>query len=136
MKTQRPTSGNKWNDHYAQKARKENFPARSVYKLEEMQKKYKTQLNSVKNNREFEALNKELEIAGLEILAAEKRIKEAHFHIDAKKDGLEKVKETIASLKKDLDFKKKELKTIVNDTEAAARGLSQAGQVGGRVNGE
>ncbi|MES2616260.1 MAG: C4-type zinc ribbon domain-containing protein [Bacteroidota bacterium] len=96
-----------------------------IKQFEEMQKKYKTQLNSVKNNREFEALNKELEIAGLEILAAEKRIKEAHFHIDAKKDGLEKVKETIASLKKDLDFKKKELKTIVNDTEAEEKTLQK-----------
>jgi len=30
----------KWNDHYSRKAKKERFPARSVYKLEEMQKKY------------------------------------------------------------------------------------------------
>jgi 23S rRNA (uridine2552-2'-O)-methyltransferase len=41
VKTQRPASKNKWNDHYAQKARRENFPARSVYKLEEMQQKYR-----------------------------------------------------------------------------------------------
>lgn len=31
---------NKWEDHYARKARKENRPARSVYKLEEIQSKY------------------------------------------------------------------------------------------------
>ncbi len=31
----------KINDHYSQKAKKENYPARSVYKLEEIQKKYK-----------------------------------------------------------------------------------------------
>ncbi|MCP4372666.1 MAG: RlmE family RNA methyltransferase [Deltaproteobacteria bacterium] len=30
----------KWNDHYSRKAKKERFPARSVYKLEEMQQKY------------------------------------------------------------------------------------------------
>ncbi|MCP4368573.1 MAG: RlmE family RNA methyltransferase [Deltaproteobacteria bacterium] len=30
----------KWSDHYSRKAKKERFPARSVYKLEEMQKKY------------------------------------------------------------------------------------------------
>jgi len=30
-----------WNDHYARRAKKEKFPARSVYKLKEMQQKYK-----------------------------------------------------------------------------------------------
>ena len=30
----------KWNDHYSHKAKKERFPARSVYKLQEMQQKY------------------------------------------------------------------------------------------------
>jgi 23S rRNA (uridine2552-2'-O)-methyltransferase len=30
----------KWGDHYSLQAKKENFPARSVYKLEEIQKKY------------------------------------------------------------------------------------------------
>ncbi|HAY39123.1 MAG TPA: 50S rRNA methyltransferase [Desulfobacteraceae bacterium] len=29
-----------WQDHYTQQAKKERFPARSVYKLEEIQKKY------------------------------------------------------------------------------------------------
>lgn len=35
----------KWNDHYSRKAKKERFPARSVYKLQEMQQKY----NLIKN---------------------------------------------------------------------------------------
>ena len=30
-----------WQDHYSQQAKKERFPARSVYKLEEIQKKYR-----------------------------------------------------------------------------------------------
>ncbi len=30
---------NRWADHYAEKAKKENFPARSVYKLQEIQQK-------------------------------------------------------------------------------------------------
>jgi len=32
---------NRWEDHYARKAKKEQFPARSVYKLEETQKKHR-----------------------------------------------------------------------------------------------
>jgi 23S rRNA (uridine2552-2'-O)-methyltransferase len=31
---------NKWEDHFTRKARVENYPARSVYKLEEIQKKF------------------------------------------------------------------------------------------------
>ena len=31
---------NRWQDHYSQRAKKERFPARSVYKLKEIQKKY------------------------------------------------------------------------------------------------
>ncbi len=30
---------NRWQDHYTRKAKKENYPARSVYKLQEIQKK-------------------------------------------------------------------------------------------------
>ena len=39
----RPTSktkGKKWEDHYSRRAKKEHFPARSVYKLQEIQHKY------------------------------------------------------------------------------------------------
>lgn len=32
---------NDWEDHYTRKAKKEKYPARSVYKLQEMQKKYR-----------------------------------------------------------------------------------------------
>ncbi len=34
-------SKNLWHDHYSQKAQKEGYPARSVYKLQEIQKKFK-----------------------------------------------------------------------------------------------
>jgi 23S rRNA (uridine2552-2'-O)-methyltransferase len=33
-------SKNRWQDHYARRARKENYAARSVYKLDEIQKKH------------------------------------------------------------------------------------------------
>jgi 23S rRNA (uridine2552-2'-O)-methyltransferase len=36
-----PTRKNRWEDHYARQAKKERFPARSVYKLKEMQQKYR-----------------------------------------------------------------------------------------------
>jgi len=39
-KKQGPTQKNRWEDHYTRKARKENFSARSVYKLKEIQDRY------------------------------------------------------------------------------------------------
>lgn len=40
MKSPSPKA-NKWEDHYSRLARKENFPARSVYKLQEIQERFK-----------------------------------------------------------------------------------------------
>ena len=37
---QRLVSENQWEDHYTRKARKDRYPARSVYKLQEIQKKF------------------------------------------------------------------------------------------------
>ena len=39
-------------------------------------KKYEAQLNEVKNNREYDAISKEIEIQGLDIQVSEKKIKE------------------------------------------------------------
>jgi len=35
------TKHNHWSDHYTQRAKKEKYPARSVYKLQEMQSKFR-----------------------------------------------------------------------------------------------
>ena len=40
-KKSKSNARNRWEDHYTRKARKDNFPARSVYKLQEMQKRYR-----------------------------------------------------------------------------------------------
>ncbi|WP_035259352.1 RlmE family RNA methyltransferase [Desulfatirhabdium butyrativorans] len=34
-------AANSWSDHYTQKAKREDYPARSVYKLQEIQQKYR-----------------------------------------------------------------------------------------------
>lgn len=36
----KPRKNRSWEDHYARRARKDNYPARSVYKLKEMQQKF------------------------------------------------------------------------------------------------
>jgi len=40
-KATRPGSRNRWADHYTRQARKDNYPARSVYKLQEIQKRHR-----------------------------------------------------------------------------------------------
>lgn len=49
-----------------------------------MIKKYEKQSGDVKNNREFEAINKEIEMQQLEVKLAEKHIKDATDEIGEK----------------------------------------------------
>jgi predicted nucleic acid-binding Zn-ribbon protein len=80
-------------------------------------KKYEGQLNEVKNNREYDAISKEIEIQGLEIQVCEKRIKEAEFEIKNKTEGYEKTQESLEFSKGELDIKKQELSTITEETQ-------------------
>lgn len=78
---------------------------------------YKEKQNNVRNNREFESLNKEIEYQELDIQLHDKRIKEAKAQIEHKKVVLEEVKEQLGGRKIDLEAKNAELKTIVAETE-------------------
>jgi hypothetical protein len=80
-------------------------------------KKYDTQLSDVKNNREYDAINKEIEIQGLEILVSEKKIKEYSFEISNRTEGYEKTLAELGERKKGLEIKKAELDTITAETE-------------------
>lgn len=80
-------------------------------------KKYESQLENVKNNREYDALSKEIEIQGLEIQAAEKRILENTRLIELKKQTLDAAKLELEGRRIDLENKKSELNTIVEETE-------------------
>jgi uncharacterized protein len=80
-------------------------------------KKYETQLNDVKNNREYDAISKEIEIQGLEVQVSEKKIKEHTFEISNRTEGYEKALADLAELKKNLELKKAELDTIISETE-------------------
>lgn len=90
--------------------------------------KFKQQLNEVKNNREFEALSKEIEIMELEILAAQKRIKETQAKIEIKNESIAATQEQIESGNKELEVKKAELVTIIEETEREEEQLAQERQ--------
>jgi len=80
-------------------------------------KKYEKQSSNVKNNREFEAINKEIEMQQLEVKLAEKHIKDATDEISEKAVLLEKAKKTIAAKEGILNTKKEELEKIIASTE-------------------
>jgi predicted nucleic acid-binding Zn-ribbon protein len=80
-------------------------------------KKYDTQLNEVKNNREYEAISKEIEIQGLDIQVSEKKIREYGFEITSKTQIYEKALADLEARKSDLEAKKAELGTITAETQ-------------------
>ncbi len=92
---------------------------------EALVKKYEKQLNNVKNNREFDALNKESEIQKLDIQLAEKKIGKITEEIDNKKSYLKESKELLACKTDDLKLKKKELKKITAETEKEEASLTR-----------
>ena len=87
-------------------------------------KKYETQLNEVKNNREYDAISKEIEIQGLDIQVSEKKIREFGFEIVTKTQVYEKALADLEARKSDLDAKKSELGTITAETEKEESELS------------
>ncbi len=80
-------------------------------------KKYEKQSDNVKNNREFEAINKEIEMQTLEIKLCEKHIKDATEEIAEKARQLEIAKKAVANKEGNLVGKKGELEKIINETE-------------------
>jgi predicted nucleic acid-binding Zn-ribbon protein len=86
-------------------------------------KKYETQQNNVKNNREFDAISKEIEIQGLEVQVCEKKIKEFQFDINNKTEVYEKALTELEERKGDLEIKKTELANITSETEKEEQAL-------------
>ncbi|WP_343531121.1 C4-type zinc ribbon domain-containing protein [Pedobacter sp.] len=86
-------------------------------------KKYDAQLKDVKNNREYDALTKEVEIQNLDIQVSEKKIREFGFEINNKTEIYEKAKANLDLRKGDLEAKKTELDTITAETEKEEQAL-------------
>ena len=79
--------------------------------------KYKSQLDNVRNNREFDNLSKEIEFQGLEIEFSEKKIREFSAAAVAKREEIAQITETLDGRKADLAQKQGELEEIVSETK-------------------
>ncbi len=95
----------------------------AIKDAEKLIKKYEEQQMNVRNNREYDAITKEVELQQLEIQILEKRIKEAYAKIEAKKEEIQGTKDTLSERSKDLDSKKGELNVIVKESEGEEKEL-------------
>lgn len=78
--------------------------------------RYKEQLNTVVNNREFELLSKEIEFQTLEIQLSEKHLNEFARVIDAKNNEIAHTQELLSDKQHILEEKRTELDEIVSET--------------------
>ncbi|HFA49260.1 MAG TPA: hypothetical protein ENJ95_09610 [Bacteroidetes bacterium] len=85
--------------------------------------RYTKQSDNVKNNREFEALTKELEMQKLDIQLFEKKIREATVGLEAKKETFNATEERLNAKKENLAAKKIELEKIQEKTAKAEEKL-------------
>lgn len=87
--------------------------------------RYEKQLDNVKNNREYDALTKEIEMQKLEIQLSEKKIKETSVIKVTKVETLDTTQEKLDKRKADLETKKVELSEIISKTEKEEEKLSK-----------
>ena len=88
-------------------------------------KKYTKQQETVRNNREFNSLTKEVEFQELEIQLAEKQIKEMKASIEHKKEIISQSKERLETKSNHLKHKKSELDAIMSETAKEEAFLSE-----------
>lgn len=79
--------------------------------------RYEKQQDNVKNNREYDALSKEIELQKLEIQLSDKKINDATAKLAAKQEVMAETEKTIKEREKHLKNKKKELEKIIEETE-------------------
>lgn len=96
-------------------------------------KKYEAQQGKVRNNREYDAITKEIEFQNLEIQLAEKRLKEYKFAVEQKSEIVEKSQVDFSERKKDLKLKKSELDEIITETEKEEKDLVNSSEKAGEA---
>jgi len=99
----------------------------------ELIKKYKKQLENIKNNREFVSLTKEIEFQTLEIELSEKKIKNSEANLLHHTEKLNSLNEDLNLRKDELNKKSGELDEIVKETEKEEEALLKKSQKAKKV---
>jgi predicted nucleic acid-binding Zn-ribbon protein len=97
----------------------------SIKEAEALIVKYKEQLNKVKNNREFDSLNKEIEFQELEIELQSKHIRTADSLKLTKQAEIDNASTKLAERTNDLNLKETELTELMSETQKEEDFLSK-----------
>ena len=97
----------------------------SIKDCQTLIKRYEEQQNNVRNNREYDALTKEIEFQTLEIQLAEKRIREFTAQLTQRREEIEEAQRVLQERRNDLEIKRNELTDIVAETELEEKSLMQ-----------
>ena len=95
-------------------------------KIKEAQKlilKYEEQQMNVRNNREYDAITKEIDFQKLEVQASEKNIKAYYEAIENKKGEIEQARSLLKEKEKELENKKEELTSIMEESKEEEKEL-------------
>jgi hypothetical protein len=96
----------------------------SIKESQGLIKRYEEQQNNVRNNREYDALTKEVEFQNLEIQLAEKRIREFTAQLTMSKEEIENAQNELSDRRNDMEAKRSELTDIVAETELEEKELN------------
>lgn len=94
----------------------------------EQAEKFKSRLNEVRSNREYDNLAREIEFQELEAQLAEKRAKEYATEMSARKSDISKLKELLKERKEVYEEKKSDLDRIVAETRVDEEQLREKAQ--------
>lgn len=107
----------KYNEELEKFAKDINDFKNKIKEATSLIKKYEEQQNNVRNNREYESLTKEIEYQSLDIQLCEKRINDCNKKAELLRISLNETNARLEDRKGDLELKKSELLSIVEETE-------------------
>jgi len=116
-------------DNYEEEIQEQKVAKRQaeldIKEAEGLIEKYEEQQLEVRNNREFDALTKEIEGQEERIAEAEETIEEAEDTIESNEAAMEETQERLDELDELLDEKRDELEEVVEDTEDEEKTLEE-----------
>lgn len=111
------TRMDRFEEHIARNKRNEDQANENIRTAKGMIEKYKQHLNEVRNDKEYDAISKELENLDLDVLKYEKAIRELKEDSKLVGEDISVLKEEASELQKTYEGKKKELDDIIEDTK-------------------
>jgi len=96
-----------------------------IAEMQEQLKKYKAQLTKVRNNKEYDALTKEIDFAETRILELDEENTELENKIQTLAAEIDELQEELDKFQKELEEKETELKKIIKSNEKEEEKLSK-----------